>query len=154
MLYENDKHVKSTVSVQRVWHRLVEVIPFTVRLSQKLRSQSSTTKELQSSIKVRKNQKEIVVSSWAEIRKIFRCFFWEIKDTTISYWNFLTFSRCCRCCCSFRSCKCCGGFKSCSRSCWYASINWRLYGTYSSITIIEWTPKIKFTTWCNFKRIE
>ena len=48
MLYENDQHVKSTVSVQRVWHKLVEVIPFTVRLSQKLRSQSSTTKELQS----------------------------------------------------------------------------------------------------------
>ena len=50
MLYENDQHVKSTVSVQRVWHKLVEVIPFTVRLSQKLRSQSSTTKELQSSV--------------------------------------------------------------------------------------------------------
>lgn len=49
-MYENDQHVKSTVSVQRVWHKLVEVIPFTVRLSQKLRSQSSTTKELQSSV--------------------------------------------------------------------------------------------------------
>ena len=48
-MYENDKHVKSTVSVQRAWHKLVEVIPFTARLSQKLRSQSSTTKELQSS---------------------------------------------------------------------------------------------------------
>ena len=48
-MYENDKQVKSTVSVQRVWHKLVEVIPFTARLSQKLRSQSSTTKELQSS---------------------------------------------------------------------------------------------------------
>ena len=36
--------------MQRVWHRLVEVIPFTVRLSQKLRSQSSTTKELKSSV--------------------------------------------------------------------------------------------------------
>ena len=50
MLYENDQHVKSTVSVQRVWHKLVDMIPFTVRLSQKLRSQSSTTKELQSSV--------------------------------------------------------------------------------------------------------
>ena len=49
-MYENDQHVKSTVSVQRVWHKLSEVIPFTVRLSQKLRSQSSTTKELQSSV--------------------------------------------------------------------------------------------------------
>ena len=49
-MYEYDKHIKSTVSVQRVWHKLVEVIPFTVRLSQKLRSQSSTTKELQSSV--------------------------------------------------------------------------------------------------------
>ena len=49
-MYENDQHVKSTVSVQRVWHKSVEVIPFTVRLSQKLRSQSSTTKEWQSSV--------------------------------------------------------------------------------------------------------
>ena len=49
-MYEYDKHIKSTVRVQRVWHKLVEVIPFTVRLSQKLRSQSSTTKELQSSV--------------------------------------------------------------------------------------------------------
>ena len=31
------------------------------------------------------------LDAWTEIREMFRCFFWKTEDTTIAFWNFLTF---------------------------------------------------------------